>query len=137
TACRLAFLRSFTVEPMLPMLSASCVAAGVDLETYVGEFNAYVQDLINPESPLYKFAPTAAVLAVQTRDIAPELWNDFVFLQPEQVDQVVERVIASFKSWIEAFRARSKAHLIIHNLERPEEASSGVFDQLADRSQAE
>lgn len=136
-ACRIAILRSFTVEPMVPMLKASVIAAGADPEVYLSEFNAYVQDIINPAGALYQFNPTVAVLAVLARDLVPELWTDFVTLEPAQVDQVVARVLDGYKSWIDGFRAHSKAHLIVHNLEMPEHAASGVFDAIAERSQVE
>lgn len=136
-ACRIAILRSFTVEPMVPMLKASTIAAGVDPEVYLSEFNAYVQDIINPSGALYQFNPTVAVLAVLARDLVPELWTDFVTLEPAQVDQVVARVLDGYTSWINGFRTHSKAHLIVHNLEMPEHPASGVFDAIAERSQVE
>ena len=72
---RWAILRSFTVEPVLPVLKAGAYAAGIALEIHVGEFNAYAQEILDPESALYRFQPDAVVLAVQTRDVAPELWR--------------------------------------------------------------
>src|SRR5689334_12936140 len=74
-AHRWAILRSFTVEPLVPLLKAGAYSAGVVLEIHLGEFNAYAQELLDPESALYRFQPDTVVLAVQTRDVAPELWR--------------------------------------------------------------
>src|SRR5438128_6180866 len=57
TAFRLAILRSFTVEPAVPLLRASAFSTGVDLTVQVGDFNAYAQEILDPDSPLYRFAP--------------------------------------------------------------------------------
>ena len=57
----------------LPLLKAGAYAAGIALEIHLGEFNAYAQEILDPESALYRFQPDAVVLAVQTRDVAPEL----------------------------------------------------------------
>src|SRR5436305_11564833 len=64
TPYRWAVLRSFTVEPIIPILRASAFARGIDLETYTGEFNAYAQEVLDPERGLYRFRPDAVMLAV-------------------------------------------------------------------------
>src|SRR5258706_10867949 len=51
--CRLAVLRSFTLEPALPMLRASAALHGIDVAVQVGDFNTYVQDILTPTSALY------------------------------------------------------------------------------------
>lgn len=132
TVCRVAFLRSFTLEPVMPLLRAVAFVNGIRVETYAGPFNAYPQEILNPQSPLYEFAPDVAVLAVQTRDIAPELWSGFADMSAEQASSVIQRVVESFRSWFDAFRKNSAASLIVHTLESPSRPSQGILDgQLA------
>lgn len=116
---RLAILRSFTVEPLIPLLRAACFVIGVDLVVYTSDFNAYAQELLDPASFLYSFRPEAVILAVQTRDIAPELWNKGPALAESENDNVASRVAGGFRDWISAFRECSQAHLIIHSLDEP------------------
>jgi FkbH-like protein len=125
---RLAILRSFTVEPMVPLLRAAAFCAGIDLSVHVSDFNAHVQAIMESGSTLYGFAPDSVILAVQTRDIAPELWNDFSGLTGEQVRASVSRISSEFRNWISVFRKHSQAHLIVHNLEAPETPSTGLLD---------
>src|SRR4051812_537046 len=73
TPFRLAVLRSFTVEPAVPLLRASAFCAGIDLEIHLGDFNAYAQEILDPSSSLYAFKPDAVILAVQTEDIGPDI----------------------------------------------------------------
>jgi FkbH-like protein len=127
--CRLALLRSFTVEPVVPLLRAAAFIQGIDLQVYIGEFNTYAQDILNPASQLYRFEPHIVILAVQTRDIAPDLWAGYAALSSEEQQGAVSRVVASYQSWVEAFRSRSEAHLIVHTLEGPVFPSQGLFDQ--------
>src|SRR5512145_3402456 len=63
TPCRLALLRSFTVEPLVPLLQAAAFAQGIALEVHVGAFNTYAQDIFDPASALYHFAPDVVLLA--------------------------------------------------------------------------
>src|ERR1017187_4380137 len=105
---RWAILRSVTVEPMVPVFRAGAYAVGVALETHLGEFNAYAQEILDPGSALYRFQPDVAVLAVQTRDVAPELWRG---------EPATEDVLSRFSGWIAIFRKYSKAALVVHSLE--------------------
>src|SRR5919204_5642362 len=101
---RWAVLRSFTVEPIVPILRAAAFTRGIDLETHIGEFNAYAQEILDPESSVYRFRPDAVVLAVQTRDLVPELWRDYARLSSAERTAAVEGTLARFRDWVAAFR---------------------------------
>jgi FkbH-like protein len=136
TKFKLAILRSFTVEPIEPLLRAEAFAYGIDLEVQVGDFNTYVQDMLDGQSSLYRFAPNAVVLAVRTDQAAPELWRDFADLAPEAALQAAERVVRGYEQWIGAFRRHSQAALIVHSLERPSSPSLGVLDSQSEGRQS-
>ena len=130
TPCRLAILRSFTLEPVLPILRAAAFVSGIELNVHLGEFNSYAQEMLNPSSVLYRFAPDVAMLAVRTCDIAPDLASD-------ENRQAVQRVLANFRSWIHAFRKNSQASLLVHTLEAPIVPDRGIFDAQSEFGQAE
>lgn len=140
TKFKLAILRSFTVEPMVPLLRAEAFAYGIDLEVHVGDFNTYVQDMLDGQSALYRFAPNAVVLAVRTDQAAPELGRDFADLAPEAAGQAAERVIhgvvQGYEQWVGTFRKHSQAALIVHSLERPSSPSLGVLDDQSEAGQS-
>jgi FkbH-like protein len=136
TKFKLAILRSFTVEPIVPLLRAEAFGYGVDLDVHVGDFNTYVQDLLDGQSSLYRFAPNAVVLAVRADQAAPELWRDFADLSPEAAQQAAECVVRGYEQWINAFRKHSQAALIIHSLERPSFPSLGALDDQSESGQA-
>ena len=125
---RWAILRSFTVEPLVPVFKAGAYAAGVALETHLGEFNAYAQEILDPESPLYRFQPDVAILAVQTRDVAPALWCG---------ESTANDVLSRFGDWIAGFRKYSKAALIVHSLEVPAVPHAGILDAQREDNAAE
>jgi FkbH-like protein len=135
TAHRLAILRSFTVEPMVPLLRAAAFTTGLDLTVHLGDFNAYPQEILDSGSSLYTFGPDSAILAVQTRDIVPELWSGYADLSSDAVRDSVARAIGSYKSWIKAFRQGSTANLIVHMLEPPKTPNLGVLDAQTGTSQ--
>jgi FkbH-like protein len=136
TKFKLAILRSFTVEPIVPPLRAEAFAYGIDLEVHIGDFNTYVQDFVDAKSSLYRFAPNAVVLAVRTEDVAPELTHQFADLAPEAARQAAHRVASGYEQWINSFRQHSQAALIIHSLERPARPSLGVVDGQSETGQS-
>src|ERR1017187_1802005 len=136
TKFKLAILRSFTVEPIVPLLRAEAFACGIDLEVHVGDFNTYVQDMLDGQSSLYRFAPNAVLLAVRTDQAAPELSRDFADLAPEAARQAAEHVVRGYEQWIGAFRKHSQSALILHSLERPSSLSLGVLDAQSETGQS-
>jgi FkbH-like protein len=119
------------------LLRAAAAVGGIDVSVHLGDFGAHAQEILDNGSGLYRFAPDVVVLAVQTRDVAPDLWNGFADLSPEAVTAAIGRVVADFRTWIAAFRARSRAHLIVHNLESPAFPRAGVLDAQAETGQSE
>ena len=133
---RLAILRSFTVEPVVPLVRAEAFCRGIDLSVHVGDFNAFAQEILDSGSKLYRFAPDAAILAVQTLQLAPDLTEHYSELSPEQVAESALRVSDNLAQWIRAFRDRSPGVLIVHSLELPERPSAGILDAQQDWGQS-
>ncbi len=125
--CRISFLRSMTVEPVIPLLRAAARVAGIDLETQVGQFNSYAQEILDPSSQVYSFDPSIAVLAIQTRDVLPEVWEAYTDLLTEELDLAIDRLLVELSNWIRTFRLRSNASLIVHTFEKPG-GSAGILD---------
>jgi FkbH-like protein len=133
---RISVLRSFTVEPVIPLLRAAGFAAGLDFTVQVGDFNAYVQELVDASSGLYSFAADTVILAVEGRDVAPRLYQNWADLSPAQVREEIGGVSGGLREWIAAFRRCSQANLIVHSLALPDAASGGVLDGQVESSQA-
>jgi FkbH-like protein len=126
---RVSILRSFTVEPIVPMLRAAAFANGLDLTIHVGEFNAYAQEILDGASGLYRFQPHAVLLAVDTRSLAPELWSEYGELAAGGGAAAVARVNQQYNDWVRAFRRHSDAHLILHTLAPPVRPALGIYDR--------
>ena len=136
TRFKLAILRSFTVEPILPQLRAEALAYGIDLEIHLSDFNTYVQEIVDAGSSLYRFAPNAVVLAVRAEDAASDLCSRFADLAPDAAHEAANCLAASFEQWVKAFRQNSQAALIVHSLERPANPAFGVLDSQTESGQS-
>ncbi len=128
---RVAILRSFVVEPVVPLARAMAFVRGIDLEVYLSDFNAYVQEVLDPGSSLYSFEPEVVFLAVLTRDVSPLLWDEFADLDEAGVAEEIDRLATSYHSLIAAFREQSNAPFVVHSLESPLSPAAGVLDAQA------
>lgn len=62
--CRIAFLRSFTIEPVTSLLRAALAVKRIDMIEHISDFNAYPQEILDEKSKLYSFSPDLIILAV-------------------------------------------------------------------------
>lgn len=126
--CRLFVLRSITVEPVVPLVRAAAAVAGIDLSVEAGGFNTYQQELLSDDSALYKFRPDVVFLAIQTRDAAPDLWEQFTELSAETITAAIDRVANEFIFRINTFRQKCASNLVVHGLELPSWPAGGLWD---------
>jgi FkbH-like protein len=127
-ACRVKMLRSYTLEPLVPLLEAAARTHRVAVSARVGGLNAYAQEILNPDDDLYTSDWQAVVLAVHTRDVAPALWAEWNTETPAEYAAQVDEIVAHFRSLVQTFREHSTAPLVIHTLESPAIPSAGVLE---------
>lgn len=133
--CRVVILRSFTVEPLVPLLKAIGLLEGLELSIEVGMFNAYQQELLGTTSTLYQAQPDVLILAIQTRDFVSDLWDSFSGLDAKAASQIVTEALDQIGAWVRAFRKQSTAQLIVHNFELPMVVAQGILDGQMEMSQ--
>jgi FkbH-like protein len=134
---RVAFLRSFTIEPVIPLLRALAILNGIELTVWVGGFNAYSQEILDPHSGLYEFDPHVVIFAIQAQDLAPDLFQRFSALSPASVQERIEASEATLRNLVERFRERHDASVLLHNLETPATPAAGILDAQVEDGQSE
>jgi len=111
--CRIALAGSITLDFWAPVMRACCFAAGIDAEIYVGGYQQYRQELLDPASGLYAFKPDIIVLAVDWRALSlPD--------RSGAPRETVREIAADFEALWRIARERCSATVIQHNFEIPE-----------------
>jgi len=134
--CKMHVLRSFTLEPMVPLLRAAAFVANIDVTVRFGEFNAITQEILDPSSELYRGEPRVIVIAAQARDVSPSLFHRFADLSAAEVEAEVRDASARMAAWIAGIRERSQASILVHALEAPDAPSMGLLDGVDEPSQS-
>lgn len=112
-------LRSYTVEPLIPMLEALALVYDIDLTVSTGEFNTYAQDVLDTNNVLYREPPDCVYLGILARDLCPGLWGGHYLLTETDGGAELDKAERLLRSLVNQFRKHSSAPLVIQGFEHP------------------
>jgi FkbH-like protein len=125
---RVAVLRNFTFDALLPVVQGEIALAGFFPLIYQGDFDSIARDVLDPNSALYAFQPEFVIVAQWLETLAPALVTRFISLSTEQIAAEVERVLASIEEIVATLRQRSKAPILLNNFPLPAHTTLGILD---------
>ncbi|WP_261559970.1 HAD-IIIC family phosphatase [Frankia tisae] len=117
-SARVAVLGSYTTSQFAALLPLAAARAGVAVEIYECGYGQYRQEILDPGSGLYSFAPDVVVLAVHAGEAA----------LPAVADEPDVAVAAEVRRWTslwETIRARCGARVVQHTFAVPGEIALG------------
>jgi len=132
---RVAILRNFTLDPMIPVIKGEIALAGFYPVIYLGDYDAIARDALDPDSALYAFQPDFVIVAQWLETLAPALVTRFLSLSPEQVNAEVERVLTTVDEIVAALRRHSKASILLNNFLLPLYPTLGILDAQSESYQ--
>lgn len=109
---RLAFLGSYTIDPLLPFIELECAELGLAPVTYIAPFNSWAQESLNPASKLYSFAPEIVFFALALDDLVPELSG---CPNAERLQALGEQALQRVLEVVEQAAAQSDALIVVHS----------------------
>ncbi|KJE24964.1 subfamily IIIC HAD-superfamily phosphatase [Frankia torreyi] len=117
-SARVAVLGSYTTSQFAALLPLAAARAGVAIETYECGYGQYRQEILDPGSGLYRFAPDVVVLAVHAGEAALPAVGD-------GPDAVVAAEVRRWTALWETIRARCGARVVQHTFAVPGEVALG------------
>jgi FkbH-like protein len=115
---RLALLSSTTADLFAPLLRLFCFREHIDADIYVGPFDGFRQEILDPASKLYGFSPDIVILATNWRDAHLPAFTD----DPEVR---IKRVIEEYEHLWQTLLARKPCRIIQNNFDIPVTDSYG------------
>jgi FkbH-like protein len=113
---RFAMLGGYSLYPLREFVELALWASGFDVRLFVGEYDNYVAEILEPESPLYRFEPQAVFLLPSERRCRYSgALTDARTLQEAEVRAVAEQLLVLCRTVHE----RSKAEVILANFMLP------------------
>jgi FkbH-like protein len=134
---RVAVLRSYTVEPIEPVLRLRLLLDGYRPSFWFGGFNQYAQEVLDPQSALYAFSPDLVLLMVRLEEVIPEFVDDApARTSAEWRQHIVAKAEALARLACQVGRTAA-AQVIIQNATASPAGYFGIFDAQLAESQAQ
>ena len=118
-------VRSVTFEPILPFLTVESAFAGYVLDTRIGGYGSYVDELLNNAGALAQFRPDLAIVALDLDDIAGGLADKCATGDAAGVAAEIEESAARIGQLLRGFRSCNTARVVVHGLVVPDHSSLG------------
>jgi len=125
---RLAILRSYTLEAIEPVLKLRLLIEGFRPTFWIGGYNQYVQEIIDPASGLHAFEPDVVLLMVRLEEVMPDFLADFGSLPASEWERRVTdraRELAGLAARVQSSLA---AQVVVQGMTLSAEPYFGVFD---------
>jgi FkbH-like protein len=110
---KIALVGTVTLELWTPAIRAICFSWGIETEIYVGQFQQYTQEILDPDSGLARFRPDLVLIAADWRSLS---------LPPESDDPAaaIAAKLVQFQPLWQHCRQNLGANVIQCNFEVPE-----------------
>jgi FkbH-like protein len=125
---RIALMSSFSIEFIHDVLAALSFLEGLRIQIYQAGFGQFRQEILNADSGLYAFAPDAAVLALEGRDLVPALYTYDAPEDAMDIEPVLADAGQELAALVRTFRERSPATLLVHNFAPPTWPRLGILE---------
>ena len=125
---KIALLSSFTIEPLGVYLDIETRMLDLFPDIFLGGFNLFRQEILDPTSELYKFEPDITILAVNLDHLLDKLNDTFYNLNVEEKQDLIKLAINEMRSLTEVFKKNSSGILIINNYTIPLYSPLGILD---------
>ncbi len=124
----IAILSSFTINGIKETLRVQCGEFGVLTNFYVGGYNQYAQEILEPQSGLYKFNPVLVIIFIDTRAITGDSFFLPYELSNDERQDWIEDKVNEIVSLAKVVSERSLAKVILHNFEVPAYSPLGLIE---------
>lgn len=124
---RVAILRNFTLDTMIPVIKGEIALSGSYPMIYLGDYDSIARDALTPDSALYASQPDFVIIAQWLENLTPSLVARFLSLGPTVNDEI-ERVLTETEAMIASLRRHSNAPILVNNFPLPAYTTLGILD---------
>ena len=125
---KVAILSSFTLNGLNETLHVKCSELGIRYQSYIGGYNQYNQELLNPESGLYNFSPDITFLIIDVRNVLGDSFHDAHDMSDDERKILAKEKINELENLIQTFENNSNSKLVITNLNVPSYSPHGIIE---------
>lgn len=125
---RVAMLRSYTSEPIEPVLRLRLILEGYQPEFFTGGYNQYPQEMLDPQGPLHRFRPDLILLLLRVEEVMPDLIDEFPSRPASEWAERITAKVHELADLIASVERSCQAQVIVQNLSLPQGGYFGIYD---------
>lgn len=125
---RIAIIGSSTLDHVRAYLEVETRQAGLSPEFYVGPFDQYAQEILDPASALYAFAPDVIIMAIHGRAFFPDLYDNPVDLTVDARRATADEIAGRMAALVAQLVSRTTALVLLHTFATPQYSPFGALD---------
>lgn len=109
-----AFLSSFTIDPLVDYIIVESAALDIRVDTYTGGYGQFNQQILDPDSELYKFSPDITVLMAEFSALVDNAGDS-----QAEASSIARQAVEQIKSLAEVYKDNHLGILVIANFMAP------------------
>ena len=125
---RVAILRSYTVETIEPVLKLRLLLDGFRPSFWFGGYNQYVQEILDPDSLLYRFRPNLVLMMLRLEEVMPDFIDEFAGRPASEWDERIAAKARELGSLAARMEKAFPAQIIVQNMTPPRAGYFGIHD---------
>ena len=122
----IAVLGSFTLDFIADELKLSFASLGYTATIYLAPYAQFYQEVLNPDSELFKFGPDILFLAVNFEDLVSIKKHELELEVVNNGHQIKEDVLSQLRDWLNALNSKIHCRVIISNFIANSSSSLGI-----------
>jgi FkbH-like protein len=119
-------VRSVTVEPMLPALQVEAALHGYVLETQVGGYGSFMDDMLNAGGELSRSGSDLVLVVLDLEDLAGALPELCALGRESEIAAEIEASVSRIGQMLRSYRSRERGRLILQGCVVPGASSLGA-----------
>ena len=125
---KIAILRSYTLEMMEPILKLRLLLEGYKPEFFFGDYNHFVQEILDTASPLYHFKPDVILIMARIEELLPNLIEDFGKKTFQEWESAIQAMVQQLCTLAETIERNLPSQILFQNIAPPINPYWGIYD---------
>ena len=125
---KIAILRSYTLEMMEPILKMRLLLEGYKPEFLFGDYNHFVQEILDTASPLYHFKPDVILIMARIEELLPNFIEDFGKKTFQEWESAIQAMVQQLCTLAETIERNLPSQILFQNIAPPINPYWGIYD---------
>lgn len=125
---RVAVLRSYTVEPMEPILKLRLLLEGFRPSIWIGGYNQYAQEILDAGSALHQFRPDLVLMMIRLDELMPDFVDEYSTRPSSEWEERIKSKVKEVGGLARRIVKAYPAQVLVQNMALPYGGYFGIND---------